>query len=1070
MKHLTGFLALFLFAVLPLSAADLSDLTYTTTNGEVTITDCRATAGGELIIPDTIAGYPVTSIEDAAFLNCTSLTSITIPDSVTSIGIDGISLGVFRGCSSLTEITIPNSITRLEADTFWGCSALTSITIPNSVISIGSSTFFGCSGLTEITIPNTVASIGDGAFASCTSLTAITIPDSITEMGSYTFENCESLTEVTFGSGITAIPPAIFRNCTGLTSITVPAGVNSIGAFAFLQCSSLSRIVFTGPAPVTVGVDAFAGVASDAIVVVEAETRPSFGFIGTNWNGLIVTCNSGDLCRLNWTTINGEVTITDCDPSATGELVIPDTIEGDPVTSIGEFAFWRNTGLTRVIIPNGVTNIGYEAFSGCNSLTEMTIPDSVTSIGGSAFLNCTSLTSITIPDSVTSIGIDGISLGVFRGCSSLTEITIPNSITRLEADTFWGCSALTSITIPNSVISIGSSTFFGCSGLTEITIPNTVASIGDGAFASCTSLTAITIPDSITEMGSYTFENCESLTEVTFGSGITAIPPAIFRNCTGLTSITVPAGVNSIGAFAFLQCSSLSRIVFTGPAPVTVGVDAFAGVASDAIVVVEAETRSSFGAIGATWNGLLVTLSGPIVTVDIVAGQGTIESPVGPQDLGTRVTITATPELGYTFVGWSGDFTGTANPLVFEQIENDLNIRALFLDLGTYGLVTIADSEASAASARSAGQGDVTNNPEAFNLVTQENYEAIRAERDARPTAGELASVEAERDARPTADQLAAVEAERDARPTTEALVTVEEERDAIMTDIQLAYDEVVGRKGAAEEDLIAVAPTSSATIFDLVWTNSGDPADTIEMTIEFPEGTVANPVELDFGTSIQGSILTIDYQETVTVINDPSIAFESPVELDFSQELMGQNGFGATAGSPGSGDFNLFQVEVPEGRFSGQNYFTLGAPDGSEYILTSMLAPVTSRFSSLELNPLTELYASLVATNEDAIAERDAAIAERDARPTTEELAAVEAERDARYTEDQIRALSADYTIGLNAAGNVQMKFNLFESADLNTFAPLTVNPDSVSVVDGSICLELTPEDRAAFFRFSVE
>ena len=49
-------------------------------------------------------------------------------------------------------------------------------------------------------------------------------------------------------------------------------------------------------------------------------------------------------------------------------------------------------------------------------------------------------------------------------------------------------------------------------------------------------------------------------------------------------------------------------------------------------------------------------------------------------------------------------------------------------------------------------------------------------------------------------------------------------------------------------------------------------------------------------------------------------------------------------------------------------------------------------------------------------------------------------------------------------------MKINLFESADLNTFEPLTVNPDSVSVISGSICLEFAPEDRAAFFRPSVE
>ena len=35
---------------------------------------------------------------------------------------------------------------------------------------------------------------------------------------------------------------------------------------------------------------------------------------------------------------------------------------------------------------------------------------------------------------------------------------------------------------------------------------------------------------------------------------------------------------------------------------------------------------------------------------------------------------------------------------------------------------------------------------------------------------------------------------------------------------------------------------------------------------------------------------------------------------------------------------------------------------------------------------------------------------------------------------------------------------------------APFTVNPDSVSVVDGSICFEFAPTDDAAFFRFSVQ
>jgi len=70
------------------------------------------------------------------------------------------------------------------------------------------------------------------------------------------------------------------------------------------------------------------------------------------------------------------------------DLVIPASIWGDPVTTIGQGAFdgrqWGNTRLTRVTIPNSVTRIDAEAFRG-NHLTNITIPDSVSSIGEHAF-------------------------------------------------------------------------------------------------------------------------------------------------------------------------------------------------------------------------------------------------------------------------------------------------------------------------------------------------------------------------------------------------------------------------------------------------------------------------------------------------------------------------------------------------------------------------------------------------------------------------------------------------------------------------------------------------------------
>ncbi len=314
---------------------------------------------------------------------------------------------------------------------------------------------------------------------------------------------------------------------------------------------------------------------------------------GTTENGLQYSINS-DSESIRITRYSG----------SEKNVEIPASINGLPVTSIGDWAFSGCIGLTSITIPDSVTSIDWCAFSGCTGLTEITIPDSVTSIGYAAFGHCTGLTSInadinsnhyssidgvlfskdksclisypigksskkyTIPDSVTSIG-----QVAFGDCTGLTEITIPNSVTSIDNSAFSNCTELTSITIPNSVTSIEGYAFSGCTGLTEIAIPDSVTSIGGSAFLGCTGLTAINADVNSNHYSSIdgvlfskdkscliSYPIGKSNKKYTIPDSVTSIGEDAFYVCTGLIEITIPDSVTSIGRSAFSSCTGLTSI------------------------------------------------------------------------------------------------------------------------------------------------------------------------------------------------------------------------------------------------------------------------------------------------------------------------------------------------------------------------------------------------------------------------------------------------------------------------------------------------------------------------------
>ncbi|MBO7234403.1 MAG: leucine-rich repeat domain-containing protein [Paludibacteraceae bacterium] len=212
------------------------------------ILKCSYRAYGEIEIPNS-----VTTIEDYAFEDCSSLTSITIPNSVTSIGEEA-----FYNCSSLTSVTIPNSVTSIGEGAFMDCSKLTSVTIGESVTTIGDGAFMDCSKLTSVTIPNSVTSIGNMAFSGCSGLTSVTIGESVTSIGDEAFSDCTSLTSITIPNSVTSIGGWAFSSCSSLTSITIPNSVTSIGDGAFMDCEKLGTVIL-GDKVKEIGEEAFNG-------------------------------------------------------------------------------------------------------------------------------------------------------------------------------------------------------------------------------------------------------------------------------------------------------------------------------------------------------------------------------------------------------------------------------------------------------------------------------------------------------------------------------------------------------------------------------------------------------------------------------------------------------------------------------------------------------------------------------------------------------------------------------------------------------------------------------------------
>ncbi|MGN0545075.1 MAG: leucine-rich repeat domain-containing protein [Acutalibacteraceae bacterium] len=192
------------------------------------------------------------------------------------------------------------------------------------------------------------------------------------------------------------------------------------------------------------------------------------GALNTERGGSIIAGIEEPASDIAWRTVDHGDWLElaeNCIPSDTsGRVVIPREINGKPMTSIGEAAFYGCGQITSLQIPNLISNIGCKAFSGCIGITSLSVPSSVTNLGESTFFDCNYLQTLSLhgPATIVSNAVWGLPQlqsiefgagvrtncgGAIYGCLHLASLTIPGDVERIEPGAFTLCENLATVSV-----------------------------------------------------------------------------------------------------------------------------------------------------------------------------------------------------------------------------------------------------------------------------------------------------------------------------------------------------------------------------------------------------------------------------------------------------------------------------------------------------------------------------------------------------------------------------------------------------------------------------------------------
>lgn len=536
----------------------------------ITVIGERAFAGNEavdrVILPESVE-----FIEEGAFCDCLVLQTINFPSGIKKIGNSA-----FENCVKLIRAILPEELTEIKPGTFNRCRLLNEVHFGNHLQKIGDSAFYGCCKLKEATLPHDLKIIGSMAFYQCSSLREIVLPPSVIYLGSNVFTH-SGIRNAVVCCNPDVCKSDVFSQCARLKRLTFQEGVRHIGnKFAF-QCENLSFV--------------------DLPESVETIGRHTF-------EGSRYLKNLPEDKTIHHILLDGS--------SLSGDVVLKETIR-----CIAGGAFYGNTQLRSITLPEHLDFIGPYAFCGCTGLTHIVLPAGVTQLEKGVFSCCTALKTVCTAN--TKGQLAAVLSDAFLNCRSLEEIPSLEACSYIGNNAFSDCHMLNTIkglagqrainSSPPSMLHIGDSAFFqtpylqllkkeaqlnsgykkdslkssaavisgilvdgsDCAGKLEL--PEGIIGISDYAFCGNDSITEIIFPNSLKFIGASAFSGCKSLKQVLFSSPLESLGTASFEKCINLTEIHCET--KEIPDRAFSWCTKLQDVTFEKAE--TIGDEAFRG-------------------------------------------------------------------------------------------------------------------------------------------------------------------------------------------------------------------------------------------------------------------------------------------------------------------------------------------------------------------------------------------------------------------------------------------------------------------------------------------------------------